>query len=62
MRNVSDKSCVGKQITRFMFTNFFPPEIGASYEVMGENVVHNQKAAHDCIIQCRRDAIFVPDN
>jgi len=26
-----------------MFTNFFPPEIGACYEIMGENVVYNQR-------------------
>jgi hypothetical protein len=39
MRNVSDKSCIENQNTRFMFNSFFSPEIHAVGEVMWKNIV-----------------------
>jgi hypothetical protein len=34
MRNVSDKSCRENQNTHFVFSNFFPPENRAVYEII----------------------------
>ena len=39
IRNVSDKSCRENQNTLFVFSNFFPPENRALYEITWKNIV-----------------------
>jgi len=39
MRNVSDRSCRENQSTHFVFSNFFPLENSAVYEIMWKNIV-----------------------
>jgi hypothetical protein len=52
MRNVSDKSCGGNQITHFVFNNFFSKKC-VVYEIMWKNIVE-QGATEDNMahVQC----------
>jgi len=54
MRNISDKSCREDQNTHFVFSNFFPPENRAVYEIMWKDIVelgrHDNMAHAHCTL------------
>jgi len=58
MRNVSDKSCRENQNTRCVFSNFFPPENRAVYEIMWKNVV--EQGRPQMTVRPMRNACWIP--
>jgi hypothetical protein len=62
MRNVSDRTGNGNQITHFILYNFFFINL-AVYEIMWKNTAApDTQATDDNIIRRRKDAICLPDS
>jgi len=58
MRNFSSKICTENQNTHFVFSNFFPPENRAVYEIMCKNNIQSNRT--QMTIWRKRTAFWIP--